>query len=172
MKKIPLRAMVICAMLTALAVALDRFVPIVFTDSLKVTLTFVPVLVAAILYGPAGGAAVWGLADLIGALLFPHGVYFPGFTVTAALKGALFGLFLAKKGARFFPHAVLPSLISNFILSLCVDTLWISILYGSKTYWAYFLSRIPQSAVLCALNLVFIPILWKLCGRLKKTVRL
>ena len=42
-KKLPLRAMVICAMLTAVAVVLDRFVPVVFTDSLKVTLTFVPV---------------------------------------------------------------------------------------------------------------------------------
>ena len=49
-KRIPLRAMVVCAMLTAAAVVLDRFVPVVFTDSLKVTLTFVPVLVAAILY--------------------------------------------------------------------------------------------------------------------------
>ena len=159
-------------MLTAGAVVLDRFVPVVFTDSLKVTLTFVPVLVAAILYGPAGGAVVWGLADLIGAILFPRGVYFPGFTITSALKGALFGWVLARDGAKFFPHAVIPTAVNNFVIGLLIDTLWIAILYSSKTYWAYFLSRIPQFIVIAALNLVFIPLLWKLCGTLKKHVNL
>ncbi|MBQ2546799.1 MAG: folate family ECF transporter S component [Clostridia bacterium] len=171
-KRIPLRAMVVCAMLTAAAVVLDRFVPVVFTDSLKVTLTFVPVLVAAILYGPAGGAVVWGLADLIGALLFPRGVYFPGFTVTSALKGALFGWFLAQKGAKFFPHAVIPTAVNNLVIGLFLDTLWIAILYSSKTYWGYFVTRIPQFLVIAAMNLVFIPLLWKLCGSLKKHVKL
>ena len=113
-KKIPLRAMVVCAMLTAVAVVLDRFVPVVFTDSLKVTLTFIPVLVAAI--------------------LFPRGVYFPGFTVTAALKGALFGWFLSREGAKFFPHAVIPTAVNNFVIGLLVDTVWIALLYSSKTY--------------------------------------
>ena len=163
-KKLPLRAMVICAMLTAVAVVLDRFVPVVFT--------FVPVLVAAILYGPAGGAVVWGLADLIGAILFPRGVYFPGFTITSALKGALFGWFLTRDGAKFFPHAVIPTAVNNFVIGLLIDTLWIAILYSSKTYWAYFLSRIPQFIVIAAMNLVFIPLLWKLCGTLKKHVKL
>ncbi len=170
-KKLPLRAMVICAMLTAVAVVLDRFVPVVFTDSLKVTLTFVPVLVAAILYGPAGGAVVWGLADLIGAILFPRGVYFPGFTITSALKGALFGWFLTRDGAKFFPHAVIPTAVNNFVIGLLIDTLWIAILYSSTTYSAYFLPRIPQFIVIAAMNLVFIPLLWKLCGTLKKHVK-
>ena len=170
-KKFPLRAMVVCAMLTATAVVLDRFVPVVFTDSLKITLTFIPVLVAAILYGPAGGAIVWGLADLLGALLFPRGVYFPGFTVTAALKGALFGWYLSRPQAKFFPHAVIPTAVGNIVFGLIVDTLWISLLYSSKTYWAYFLSRIPQTVVLCAMNLVFIPLLWNLCAELKKHVK-
>ncbi len=74
MKKIPLRETVVCAMLTAVAVVLDRFVPALFTDTYKITFTFVPVVAAAILYGPAGGAAVWGLAGRIGALLVPRGV--------------------------------------------------------------------------------------------------
>ncbi len=161
--------MVTCAMLTAVAVVLDRFVPVVFTDSIKITLTFIPAMVAAVLYGPAGGAAVWGLADLIGALLFPRGMYFPGFTVTAAMKGALFGWLLTRKDTRFFPHVVVSSFGANFIIGLCIDTLWISILYGTKTYWAYFLSRIPQSAVLFALNLLLAPFLMKLCGKLKRT---
>ena len=106
-----------------------------------------PGLAAAVM-----GAAVWGLADLIGAILFPRGVYFPGFTVTSALKGALFGWFLHKKDARFFPHAVVPTLVNNFVIGLAVDTLWIAILYSSKTYWGYFVGRIPQFAAITALS--------------------
>ena len=124
------------------------------------------------LYGPAGGAAVWGAADLIGALLFPRGVYFPGFTVTSALKGALFGWFLSKKNAKFFPHVVIPTAVNNIVIGLTIDTLWIAILYSSKTYWGYFVSRIPQFAALIVMNLVLIPALMKLCGTLKKHVRL
>ena len=46
-KLFPLRTAVTLAMLTALAVVLDRFVPVVFTDSIRVTLTFVPAVIAA-----------------------------------------------------------------------------------------------------------------------------
>ncbi|MBE6724886.1 MAG: folate family ECF transporter S component [Ruminococcaceae bacterium] len=171
-KKIPLKSMVVCAMLTAVAVVLDRFVPALFTDTYKITFTFVPVVVAAILYGPWGGAAVWGLADLIGAILFPRGVYFPGFTVTSALKGALFGWFLHKKGAKFFPHVVVPTLVNNFVIGLAIDTLWIAILYSSKTYWGYFVGRIPQFAAITAMNLILIPLLEKFCGTLNRHVKL
>ena len=172
MKKIPLRAMVVCAMLTAVAVVLDRFVPALFTDTYKITFTFVPVVVAAILYGPAGGAAVWGLADLIGALLFPRGIYFPGFTITSTLKGALYGWFLSRKNARFFPDVVIPTAVNNFVIGLCIDTLWIAILYSSKTYLGYFVGRIPQFIAITVMNLVLIPVLQKACGTLKKRVKL
>ena len=172
MKKIPLRPLVTCAMLTAVAVVLDRFVPALFTDTYKITFTFVPVIVAAALYGPAGGAAVWGLADLVGALLFPRGVYFPGFTVTAALKGMLFGWFLTRKNVKFFPHVAVPTLVNNFVIGLGIDTLWIAILYSSKTYWGYFVSRIPQFAVITVMNLALIPLILKLCEELRKHVKL
>jgi ECF transporter S component (folate family) len=172
MKKIPLRETVVCAMLTAVAVVLDRFVPALFTDTYKITFTFVPVVAAAILYGPAGGAAVWGLADLIGAVLFPRGVYFPGFTVTAALKGALYGWFLSRKRAKFFPHVVVPTAVNNFVIGLCIDTLWIAILYSSKTYWGYFVSRIPQFAAITVMNLILIPLIRQFSVTLKKHVRL
>ncbi|MBQ3956814.1 MAG: folate family ECF transporter S component [Clostridia bacterium] len=181
-KLFPLRTAVTLAMLTALAVVLDRFVPVVFTDSIKVTLTFVPAVIAAILYGPAGGATVWGLADLIGAILFPRGAYFPGFTVTAALKGACFGWFLYRldpiKGffywldPKYLLHVLPSSFIVNFVIGLAVDTLWISIISGSKTYWGFFVSRIPAFAALFIMNLVLIPVLQRLCGILRKHVRL
>ena len=172
MSKKPLLAkMIRTAMLIALAVVLDRFVPVAFTESVKITLTFVPVVIAAALYGPAGGAAVWGFSDLLGALLFPYGPYFPGFTATAALKGVIFGLAFWGGERKFFPLGVLAVLVNNFLIGLGLDTLWIAVLYGKQTYWGYFLTRIPQFAALTAMQLCLIPLLRRLCALIEKRNR-
>ena len=67
---------------------------------------------------------------------------------------------------------MIPTAVNNFVLGLLVDTLWIALLYSSKTYWGYFLTRIPQFLVLAVMNLIFIPLLGKLCKILKKHVKL
>ena len=96
MKKLDLKAMVTCAALIAAAIVLSRFSSINVWN-LKIGFTFVPVFIAAYLYGPIGGAVVGGIADFIGAILFPIGAYFPGFTLTCVITGAVYGLLLHKK---------------------------------------------------------------------------
>lgn len=86
MKKLDLKAMVTCAALIAAAIVLSRFLSI-NAWNLKIGFTFVPVFIAAYLYGPIGGAVVGGIADFIGAILFPIGAYFPGFTLTCVITG-------------------------------------------------------------------------------------
>ncbi len=117
---------------------------------------------------PAAGAVVGGLADLVGALLFPFGPYFPGFTVTAALMGAVYGWFLHGKKAPFFPHILLPSLLNNLILGLVINTVRVCILYGSRTYWGWFVYRLPEYAILVPMNLIFLPLLVLFRDRLRK----
>ena len=99
MKKLDLKAMVTCAALIAAAIVLSRFLSI-NAWNLKIGFTFVPVFIAAYLYGPIGGAVVGGIADFIGAILFPIGAYFPGFTLTCVITGAVYGLLLHKKQIR------------------------------------------------------------------------
>ncbi len=186
-KRIPVRLLTICAMLTALTVVLNRFGSI-HTAGWTIGFSFIPVVAAAILYGPVTAAVVGGLSDLIGALLFPFGPYFPGFTATAALMGAVYGWFLYGKDpirrektdrrskkhrgkrtyARFFPDVILPTLINNVVLGLYINTIWVSILYDSRNYGGWFAYRLPEYAVLVPLNLIFIPILLTVCRRLRK----
>ncbi len=166
-EKISVQMLTACAMMTALSVVLNRFCSI-HTAGWTIGFAFVPVAAAAILYGPAAGAITGGLADLVGALLFPFGPYFPGFTVTAALMGAVYGWFLCRKKPRFFPHILTPALINNLILGLIVNTIWVSILYGSRTYWGWFIYRLPEYAILVPLNLILLPALLRLAERLKK----
>ncbi|MBE6989818.1 MAG: folate family ECF transporter S component [Ruminococcaceae bacterium] len=166
-KSFGLRLTVICAMMTALTVVLNRFGSI-HTDGWTIGFSFVPVAMTAILYGPAAAAAVGGVADLVGALLFPFGPYFPGFTATAALMGAVYGWFLYKKNpVRLVPHILPATLINSILLGLLVNTLWVSILYGSRTYWGWFVYRLPEYAVLIPLNLILIPVLVQLARRVK-----
>ena len=79
------------ALLTAMQVVLSRFLSF-NTLSLKIGFAFLPVAIGAAVLGPVGGAIVGGLGDFLGAVLFPIGPYFPGFTLTTALSGVAFGL--------------------------------------------------------------------------------
>ena len=139
-----LHTMIILAMLTAMEIVLSRFLS-VNAWNLKIGFNFVPIVVAAILYGPLGGAFVAAAGDFLGAVLFPIGPYFAGFTFTALLMGLCFGFFLYKKQTVL--RTVLPVCINQLIFGLLLNTLWISILYGSP-YWPTMISRIKQCAIL------------------------
>ena len=75
------------ALLTAMQVVLSRFLSF-NTLSLKIGFAFLPVAIGAAVLGPVGGAIVGGLGDFLGAVLFPIGPYFPGFTLTTLLSAA------------------------------------------------------------------------------------
>ena len=129
-KKIPVRMLTCSAMLVALEVVLNRFCSI-NTMGLKIGFSFVPIVVAAYLFGPVCAAAVYGAADFLGAILFPIGPYHPGFTVCAAAMGFVYGVFLYGKKdrrIRLFPNIVIPSLVNNLIFGLLINTFWVSML--------------------------------------------
>lgn len=155
-----LTANVITAVMAALSMILNRFASI-HTMGWTIGFAFVPIVLVAILNGPWPAAIAGALADFVGAILFPFGPYFPGFTVVGAIMGLVYGLFLHREKLRWW-QVVLPAVINNAILGLVVNTVWVSILYGSKTYWGWFVYRLPEYAVLVPMNLLFIPVLFRL----------
>lgn len=160
------RTMVTLAILVAMEIVLSRFLSI-NAWNIKIGFNFVPVVIAAMLYGPIGGAVVAALGDLLGALLFPIGAFFPGFTLTACLTGLVFGFFLHK--SQTLPRIGGAVLINQGILSLCLNTLWISILYGSP-YGPLFITRIVQTLILIAVQGVTIYAIAKVMPRLRSTL--
>ncbi len=156
----------ITASMAALSMVLNRFASI-HTAGWTIGFAFVPIVIVAIACGPAYAAVAGALADFVGAMLFPFGVYFPGFTVVAALMGAVYGLFLHGRTLRWW-QVVLPALINNLIFGLLINTIWVSILYGSRTYWGWFVYRLPEYAILIPLNLFFIPVLFRLGAILRR----
>lgn len=169
-KRISVRTITYLALLTALEIVLNRFCSI-NTMGLKIGFSFVPIVVAASLFGPVHAAAVYALADFLGAILFPIGPYHPGFTVGAALMGFVWGIFLhTREGHPGFLRILAPSLINNLVIGLLINTAWVAMLYGSKTYAGWFLYRLSEYAVLVPLNLVLTPVLLRLCRDLRKFV--
>ncbi|MCM1365353.1 MAG: folate family ECF transporter S component [Faecalibacterium sp.] len=143
-KKAPMEVifdLVCTALLIALQVILSRLLSIQMWN-LKIGLSFIPVVIAARLFGPIGSMAVYGIGDLIGALAFATAPYFPGYTVTALLSGLIYGLFLWKKSN---PWRVIISVVLNqFICSFLLNSFWISFTSGSP-YVSQLAIRWPQS---------------------------
>ena len=158
-----LTMIVVLAMLTAMEIVLNRFVSI-NTWNLKIGFSFVPVVIGALLYGPLGGACVAALGDFLGAILFPIGPYFPGFTFTALLTGLVFGLFLYRAQSPL--RIVLCVAVNQLILSLLLNSLWISVLYGSP-YLPLLGSRLLQCAILIPVQIALIFALAPALRRLK-----
>ncbi len=154
------------ALLTAMQIVLARYLAIPVTESIRFSFSFIPVVIAARRFGILGGVIVYGLGDLLGAMIFPTGgAYFPGFTLTAAVSGLIYGLYLAKKGGTV--RIILSVLTSQALCTLLMNSYWVSTLYGSD-FEAVFLSRVPQSAIMTVLQIIFmVPFLEKICSVIK-----
>lgn len=150
--KIATRTVALLAMLVAIGVVLGRLVPVVNVWSTKLEFSFVSVMLAGYIAGPVGGAVVGGLIDLIGALLVPTGAYFPGFTVTAALAGLVFG-FMFYKNINL-PRIIIAVLSTQIVFTLLINTFFISILY-TKAFSVLIVSRLLQAAIMSVVEIVF-----------------
>jgi len=163
-RAIDTKTIVAVGLLTAMEIVLSRFCSFAVWN-MKIGFAFVPVAAAAVLYGPLAGGAVGALGDFVGAILFPIGAYFPGFTVTAFLMGVTWGLFLHKKQtARRILGAVA---VNQLVLSFLLNTLWISVLYGTP-YPALLTARAVQTAVLGPVQFATLDVLARTLGRYVK----
>ena len=112
--KFSTKMLAVMSILVALEVIIARFGTIRPTQSIKISLDFIPIVAAAVLYGPVPAVIISILADVLGAFLFPVGPYFPGFTLTAALTGLLYGLLLHR--SQSLPRVALAVVLQQAVL--------------------------------------------------------
>jgi len=150
-----IRRLVITAMLVAIYVVINRFLSI-STPIVKIGFSFVASLMGGVLMGPLGGLAVGALGDFIGAILFPTGQFFPGFTVTAALTGLTYGLLLHEK--QSWPRILVAVFFTRLVCGLLINTFWIHMLTGTD-YTILIEARILQNVVLVPVEIVTMAVL-------------
>ncbi|MEE1330625.1 MAG: folate family ECF transporter S component [Acutalibacteraceae bacterium] len=148
--------MVAAAVLVALKVVLDRFLSYNVWNQ-RFGFSFIAVAFAGAMLGAPWAMAVGGLGDIVGALLFPTGPYFPGFTLTAVLTALCTALFIRKNASLL--RVTLSVLINQFFGSVILNSVWISILYG-KGFVALIPSRILQSGIMTVLQITLIYLLF------------
>lgn len=151
-KRNPVFVLVSLSMLIALQVVLSRFISIQ-TPLFKISTGFVPVMLAGSLFGPIGGLVVGGVSDLVGAMLFPFGAYFPGFTLTAAFSGIVYGAML--RGKPSITTIIVSYLITTIVVTLGLNELFITYLYvkGTEPLYIRYLSILPTKLTQAAIML-------------------
>ena len=164
-----LKTMIHVAVLVALEVVLSRFLSIP-TQFMKIGFAFVPLAVCGMLFGPWWAALCGGLADFLGAILFPIGPYFPGFTLSNALVGMMFGYCLYQKFSGW-KHIAKASVVNNLVISLLISTYWLHLLYGSP-YLGLLPTRLAQNCVMLVLEFVVIRIIQRPIGRIAAAMKL
>lgn len=100
----------------------------------EITLTGLPIAAGGYLLGPWFGMIIGALIDVCGFLAAPKGAFFPGFTVSYALVGMIYGLFLyrktwdAKAGRQGLLHTGTKGLVLRVVLAHLLKTVLISLL--------------------------------------------
>lgn len=161
-----LSAMVCCSLLIALELILSRWLSIQ-TPLVHISFAFIPLTLSAMLYGPGWACAVGGIADFLGAQLFPVGGYFPGFTLTNALCGLVHGFLLYQKPGQSRGNFAFRSFVSvaivNLGLQMCLNTYWLVVMgTAKKGYLALLATRFPKYLIMIPIQFVVIGVLHRL----------
>jgi len=137
-------------MLIACQVITGRYLTI-STLFVKIGFTFLPIAISAILYGPVWAGIGAAIGDIIIAMLLPYG-YFPGFTVSAFLTGAFYGLFLHRKSANIL-RITCCILVINISVSIFLQTYWLYSLTG-QGYLVVLPMRIIQNVIMTPIQIL------------------
>lgn len=154
-----IRKIVLASMLLALYIILNRFISIK-TEILVISFSFIPIMMSAIWLGPKYSTLIAALGDLLGAVFFPFGPYFPGFTLSCALSGLIYGLFLYNNGKdigkkSFIIRLIISSIIQLVFVNIFVTSLWIHILYN-KAYLPIMTSRVITQLIMIPIHVITI----------------
>ena len=144
MKNITTKQIIFFGLFIALEVILTRFLSIQ-TPIVRIGFTFVPIAASAIMFGPMFAGICAALADILGMILFPSGPFFPGFTASAFLTGAVYGFVLYGKQISIYRITIAALIVSIFI-NLGLDTIWLQILTGQGV-----LALLPARLIKCAI---------------------
>lgn len=157
---------VLMAMLAAIQIVLSRWLSINLWN-LKIGFAFVPIAMAGMLLGPVGAGLTGAVADIIGATLFPSGAFFPGFTLTAFITAFGYGFFLQKK--QSMTNILAAVLFSEIVGTICLNTLWISILYGTP-FIPTMIPRLGQAVGMGIVEVLVIRLLANYAPQLKAAI--
>ncbi len=126
------KSIALAGMLLAVTVVVGYFANFSLTvfPLVKVSFSFIPQSLTAMLLGPVVSGAVGGLGDLISFILNGQGgAYFPGWTLNSIITGLIYGVFLYKNNTSL-KNIVTAKIIILLFVEILLGTLWLNIQFG------------------------------------------
>jgi ECF transporter S component (folate family) len=133
-------------MLGAISIIIGTYFTFMIGNSLKIGFSYLPNEFLFYMFGPAVGAIFGAAMDILTFILKPTGPYFYGFTLSAILKGLIYGLILYKKPLSL-RRIFIANAISLIFITLLLDTYWLTLLYG-KAFLIFLSERLVKIVLL------------------------
>lgn len=152
------KKIILAAICLAMLIVLSRFLSIK-TPIIKISFAFIPTMLCATYLGWKWVVLVNVLGDLIGALLFPTGPYFVGYTITTAIAGLIYGVLLYKEtpiavsGRKFILKVIIAVVLVAVIVNMGLNTLCMSITMG-RAFLPLFWTRLFKQIVMIPIHII------------------
>lgn len=169
------KTITLVAIFIAMSIGLETlgtvFPIIIFTR--KIFLSFLPIAISSMLFGPIIALGFGFIADILGFLMQGGlaGPFLPGYTLNAILSAFIYAIFFYRTNITVL-KIFLAKLIVNLLVNVVLGSLWLTILYGKKTYWLYLTGGLVKNLVLLPLEVVLLVILFKKIIPISKTFNL
>ena len=156
------RVGLLLAISVVLKLVLEIYVPIAGLPALRVNLTSIPIMLSGIICGPFAGLVTGALSDILGFLIKPAGIFFPGFTLSNALVGFIPGMIYkyVKRDMKFnIINTIFILLISMGFIGVLITSGVVSVNDGMILYNGKEMSWIiPVLFIILTLAYIYIPI--------------
>lgn len=159
------RNLAVVGLLIAIKLILELF-SIQLTPFLKISFGFLASGAIGLLFGPIVGAMSGGLSDIINYVAHPTGPFFIGFTLSAMITGALYGIVLYKKEVTIKRCIIIEVIVMIFI-NVLLNTFFLNMLYG-KAFFAILPARIIKSIIAIPINVIMLQFVLKIVEKIEK----
>lgn len=150
----------ICGLLIALyLVVYSLNIPL--SQIVQIRFGFLVLATAGLCGGPLMGLMVGALGDILSMILLAGnggGSFFFGFTVSYALMGFICGFIFYKE--KITTLRVITAGITEFLISILLNSLWLSIMYGT-TYEFQVITRLPKCLIMLVINTMILLVFMK-----------
>jgi ECF transporter S component (folate family) len=123
---------------------------IVLGDYIKIGFATVANQFVYYLFGPVVGTFFGGALDILKYLIKPTGPYFPGFTISAAVGGLIYGTILYKRPISL-KRILIAELVVSIVCNMLLGTYWLTVMYG-KGFFAILPMRVFKNLIMWPIN--------------------
>ena len=175
MQKNMTRRLCVIAVLIAMQIVLGRIAAINVGSYLKISFGFIPIAICGILTGPFWTLLMAAVCDILGALLFPTGAFYWGFTLVAAVGGLIYGLFLYNRKENII-RCLLCTLAIALICNILLNTVFLCqigamVSPGNEGFWPVMWTRILKNLIQFPVNGLILFAVWKALQRIPASLR-